>query len=382
MISPHPFRAADTESLSALRSGNRLIGVRMMREIVRASDHAGLLAHARRALDDVIDAVSAVARDDAHTGDRREKAAEFIVRLRSRQTPDRTIEETVNRVAEAASLARYRSGRIVDFLSTWLFVAGERFIAQLGDPVTAIELELAHPGIWSQVRTSLLEILEGGAERMKAGRRFRLSEYYLAKFRLVRARNEERTRAARMEQAAVSSRSTGTSVGPDYVASMIVDLFVLSLSELQQRLVVSQIPNSADARATSPSAQEDHRRIWVPIRAVRTDQAFSRWKKLRGELDLPERQTAIELLNGMSNHLRRTWNWFFPDRLPYGPVRSTLEELEDARLDESPPELEEELIDRLFGRYREAIAFLARLATEDCASAVLDLDEDSGGGVL
>lgn len=382
MISPHPFRAADTDSLSALRSGNRLIGVRMMREIVRTSDHAGLLAHARRALDEMIDAVSAVARDDAHTGDRREKAAEFIVHLRSRQSPDRTIEEVVNRVAEAASLARYRSGRVVDFMSTWLFVVGERFIANLGDAATAIELELAHPAVWSNVRTNLLETLEAGAERMKAGRRFRLSEFYLARFRLVRARNEERSRAARMDKAAAASRASGAAQEPDYVASMIVDLFVLSLSDLQQRLVVSQIPNSADARATSPSAQEDHRRIWVPIRAVRTDQAFARWRKLRDELDLPERQASLELFSGMSAHVRRVWNWFFPDRLPYGPVRSTLDELEEARLEPCPTEREEETIERLFGRYREAISFLARLATEDCESAVLDLEDDAGGGVL
>ncbi len=382
MISPHPFRAADTESLSALRSGNRLIGVRMMREIVRTSDHEGLRAHVRRALDEMIDAVSAVARDDAHTGDRREKAADFIVNLRSRQTPDRTIEETVNRVAESASLARYRSGRVIDFISTWLFVVGEQFISNLSDPATAIELELAHPSIWSHVRSNLLETLEAGAERMRAGRRFRLSEFYLAKFRLVRARNEERSRAVRMNQAAVASRSRPGEREPDYVASMIVDLFVLGLSELQQRLVVSQIPNSADARTTSPSDQDDHRRIWVPIRAVRTDQAFARWKKLRGELDLPDRQAALELFGGMSAHLRRVWNWFFPDRLPYGLVRSTLDAIEEARLEPCPAEREEETIERLFGRYREAISFLARLATEDCESAVLDLEEEAGGGVL
>jgi len=350
-----------------------------MRDVVRASDRTALLARAQRALDEIVDAISAVARDDADGGSRREKAAEFIVHLRSKSSPPKSIREIVNRVAEAAARARYRSGRIVDFLSTWLFVVGEQFIKDVTDPVTSIELELAHPAVWSQVRTNLLESLEAGAERMKAGRRFRLAELHLARFRLVRARNEEKARAATNPNPASGEDKAN---GPDYVASMIVDLFALSLSDLQQRLVVSQIPNAADDRAAYDGRRDEYQRLWVPLRAVRTDQAFARWKKFRAELDLPERQALLELIKGMSVHLRRSWGWFFPDRLPFGPVRATLDDLEEARRDDPSTEREEETIERLFGRYREATSFLARLATEDCESRVLDLANDTGGGVL
>ena len=348
-----------------------------MRDVVRASDRAALLTRAQRALDEMIDAVSAVARDDADNGSRREKAAEFMIHLRSKSTPAKSIREIVNRVAEAAAKARYRSGRIVDFLSTWLFVVGEQFIDDVKDPFTAIELELAHPAVWGQVRTNILETLEAGAERMKTGRRFRLAEHHLARFRLVRARNDEKSRATTAPCDAAESADA-----PDYVASMIVDMFALSLSDLQQRLLVSQIPNAADDRAAFDGRRDEYNRLWIPLRAVRTDQAFSRWKKLRTELDLAERQALLEMIGGMTTHLRRSWSWFFPDRLPFGPVRATLDELEEARRDELSTEREEETIERLFGRYREALSFLARLATEDCESGVLDLANESGGGVL
>lgn len=384
MISQHPFRAVDIENLSELRSGTRQIGVRMMRELVRSSDPASLLEQARRALTELVEEIANVARDDGGPDGRREKAAEFIVQLRARQTPPYSVSEVVDRVAEAAARARYRSRRIVDFLSTWLFALGEQFIANLSDPVTAIELEMAHPQVWGEMRTNLLETLEGGRERLFQGRRFRLADIHLARFRLVRARHDERLRSqldGTPSQSLISMPANESDV--DYVASMVVDLFALSLSDQQQRLIVSQIPSKNSAEGRVGFDAEDFRRLWAPIRAVRTDQAYVRWNRICRELGLHERQAVQEFCTGLRNHLRRTWNWFFPDRGPYGVVRATLHGLEVAHRAEEPGEMDEESIERLFQRYRETLVFIVRLATQDSESAVLDLENDEeSGGVL
>lgn len=382
MISQHPYRAADTDSLSDLRSGSRLIGVRLIRDIVRTSDPVLLVKQARHAMEHLLDEISAVARDDSGPEGLREKAAEFIVFVRARQSQPRSVQQIVNRVAEAAARARYRSSRIVDFLSIWLFAVGEQFIAAESDPKTVIELELAHLDIWSQVRANILEVLEAGTERMKAGRRFRLAEVHLARFRLVRARNEERARGLTDARSPRDRFPIAREVEEaDYVGAMIVDLFALSLGDIQQRLIVSQIPNKTGLTGRAGFGPDDHRRLWGPIRAVRTDQAYERWTRLRKELALHERQAVTELVRGMIHHLERTWTWFFPDRSPFGLLRATLRELESAIGEETSSTAEEETIDRLFQLYGETLSYIKRLATEDTESDGMSFENqtDSGG---
>ncbi len=384
MISRHPYKAADTDSLSDLRSGGRLIGVKLLRDIVRSSAPAALLAQARRAVAELIDDVAAVARDDSGPQGYREKAAEFIVQLRARRSAPKSLAEIVNRVAEAAARARYRSGRVVDFLSTWLFLIGEQFIAGVAERATVIELELVHPSLWSAARAGILESLEAGAERLRAGRCFRLAEVYLARFRLMRARRDERERGRGAALAArADAEETASADRPDYVAALVADLFALSLTDVQQRLIVARIPGPGTSADQPGFGAEEHRRLWAPLRAVRTDQAYEHWEKLRREPALQERQAAQEFFAGLATHLRRTWSWFFPDRTPFGMLRATLNELDAAIREEPTAEPEEEAVERLFLRYRETLLFIVRLATEDSERAALDLEgEGVAGGAL
>lgn len=385
MISRHPYKEADISSLSDLRSGSRLVGVRLMREIVRCCDPAQLVAMAAHSVDRLVDEVSAVARDDAGPSGRREKAAEFIIHLRPRHAPTKSLIAQIDRVAEAAAQARYRSGRIVDFLSVWLFITGEQFIASLADHAVMLELEIDHPQIWNRHRLNILETLEAGSQRLAEGRRFRLAEEYLARIRLVRARNEERYRSdVDLLSPPAGFNAVGAEAGPDYVAAMIVDIFALSLSEKQQTLIVAQIPGAGahGSRVRNGFAAHDHRRLWAPIRAVRTNQAFEKWSKLRQELGISRRQAIQEFSSGLTIHLRRTWEWFFPHRNPFGILRATLLHLEVAPRQEIEEDREDEFIDQLFRRYSETLSFIARLATEDLESPVVDGDEATAGGVL
>ncbi|MBI4881485.1 MAG: hypothetical protein HY812_17755 [Planctomycetes bacterium] len=370
--------------MSDLRSGSRLIGVKLLRGIVRSSAPAALLAQARRAIQDLIDDVAAVARDDSGPEGHREKAAEFIVHLRARKSGPKSLAEIVNRVAEAAARARYRSGRVVDFLSTWLFVIGEQFIAGVSERSALVELELIHPSVWGAARAGILESLEAGAERLRAGRCFRLAEIYLARFRLMRARRDERERGrcASLE-ARAGCEDSAAPERPDYVASLVADLFALSLTDVQQRLIVARIPGPGTSADQAGFSAEEHRRLWAPLRAVRTDQAYEHWEKLRREPALQERQAAQEFFAGLATHLRRTWGWFFPDRTPFGVLRAALNELDAAIREDATPEPEEEAVERLFQRYRETLLFIVRLATEDSESAALDLEADcAAGGAL
>lgn len=353
----------------------------MARDLVRSTDGAHLLAQARRSFDELADEVGSVARDDAGPAGAREKAAEFIVHLRARPPHVKGIATLIDRAAEAAARARYRSSRVLDFVSFWLFVIGEQFIGNVSDAATLVDLELAHPELWNRTRANLLETLEGGAERMKTGRRFRLAETYLARLRLMRARGDERMRGSvsptlsAMEQA-VEPDST------DYVAAMAVDLFALSLSALQQRLVIAQIPSAHGVRGRSGLSEEYHR-LWARLRAVRTDQAFERWERLCEELGLDERKAHAELCMGMQNHLRKTWDWFFPGRLPFGILAAVLRRLESVHHEDGEGKADEETAEKLFRRYSETLSFIVRLATEDTQSTTLDFeDDDSAGGVL
>ncbi len=136
MISQYRFKVPDTESLSDLRTGGRQLGVRLVRDLVRGSADPALLDRARDGVRELLDEVAAIARDDATLEEQRGKAAEFIVHLRGRERTARALGDVVNGVAEAAARARYRSGRIVDFVSFWLFVLGESFIRGVGDDAT------------------------------------------------------------------------------------------------------------------------------------------------------------------------------------------------------------------------------------------------------
>lgn len=375
MISRHLSTEADIRNLSELRSGSRRIGERTLRAVTRTCDGDTLLRHAKASLDQLTQEVSAIARDDDGATRPREKAAEFVVHLRTHSRHPRSVADIVDQVAEAAASARYRSGRVMDFLSSWLFVAGEQFIASLSDPRCALELEVTHLDTWCRFRSLILEVLEAGAERLLEGRRFRLAETYLARLRLVRARNGQRARGD-AGASAPAFDAVGGEVGPDYVSAMVVDLFALSLSDRQQALVVAQIPGPQARRAVG-FAEHDHRRLWAPLRATRTDQAFEKWPRLREELGLSQRQAVLEFSTGLMTHLRRTWEWFFPDRNPFGILRAALHVLESAAHEEVEEIREEEFIASLFRRYSETLSFIVRLATEDAASATLPDDEEA-----
>ena len=250
----------------------------MLRELVRTSDRGVLLAQARRQLDRLADDISSIARDDHDSGGAREKAAEFVVYLRARQGNNRTLTELIDRVAEATAKARYRSGRIVDYLLTWLFIEGEQFITSLSDTSMRLDLEVAHPTIWNRFRFNILEVLEAGAQRMAEGRRFRLCEQYQARFRLVRARNDERFRGDELDE---PSPADAKGEAPDFVAAMVVDLFALSLTEIQQNLIVAQIPSASGGRVGLDAS--DMRRLWAPLRAARIEQGYENWARLRHE---------------------------------------------------------------------------------------------------
>ena len=380
MTSPYPFRAADISNLSELRSGGGLVGIRLLRDIVRSSPPSVLQRQAKQAVDRLVDEVSGVARNDRGPEGPREKAAEFIILLRAGLARARTISALVNCVAESAARARYRSGRVVDFLSTWLFICGEQFIAGLDDRSALLELEAAHPRLWNQARARILETLEVGSGRLSAGRRFRMAETYLTRFRLVRARNDERERTLSGGAGAWSAqRSPGE---PDLVAAIVIDLFALSLSDLQQRLIVSQIPGPGSEFAPGQDDRE-YVRLWAPLRAVRTDQAFEHWPKVLAELPLHEHRAEQEFLNGLATHLRRTWNWFLPERAPFGQLRTALRKIEAAGMEIATAETDEQRVERVFRTYANTLSFIVRLATEDSESQVLDLEDDtSTGGVL
>lgn len=378
MTSRHPSTEADIRVLSDLRAGSRRIGVRAIRALTRACDRAKLLDHALHARDSLLDAAASVARDDAGTPSLREKAAEFVLHLRGRKTATRSVSDVVDQIAEAAAATRYRSGRVMDYLASWLFIAGEEFISGLSDRPIAVDLETAHLQAWSRFRFNLLEILEAGGERLRAGRRFRVSEVYLARLRLIRARNLERDRAAAWQEGDPGTRGDG----PDYISSMVADLFALCLTERQQALIVAKIP-AGGLPARSGFDEHDHRRLWAPLRAVRTDQAYERWPRLIEELGLSDREALREYADGMIAHLTRVWEWFFPDRKPFGILRATLHELESSRTrgaEESPGEDggsgADEKVDSLFRRYGETLSFIARLASEDAASAGYAADDE------
>lgn len=387
MTSRHPSTEADIRTLSELRSGSRLIGVRTLRAVARSASDESLLSHCQWALNELLDEIGAIARDDAGAPERREKAAEFIVLVRSQISDAKSVSDIVDLTAEAAATIRYRSGRIIDFLASWLFVAGEQFIASLEDPRTALDLEVTHLDTWSRFRSLMLEVIEAGAERLAAGRRFRFAETYLARLRLVRARNDQRARRAESALASTDSpaESAGTiggDDGPDYVSAMVVDMFMLSLSDQQQTLVVSQIPGPQARRSETGFADHDYRRLWAPLRATRTDQAFEKWPRLREELGISQRQATLEYTSGLATHLRRTWEWFFPDRNPFGILRSTISSL-GAAADRDVEEIQEEsFIASLFRQYSETLSFIVRLATEDAASAILHDEEAPATGAI
>ncbi len=378
MINPRPSKEADIKTLSALRYGSPPIGVMLLRELVRNSDRGQLLDQAHHSLSELADQLSAVARDDSGIQTRREKAAEFLVHLRARGAKAQTLAQLIDRVAEAAAEAQYRSGAVLDFLATWLFIAGEEFIATVTDPRVTIELEYEHPTLWTRFRANLLEFLEASAQRLRAGRRVRIAEGYLARFRLMRMRGEERSRA---DQALADESTNGRST-PDYVVSMVVDLFVLSLSELQQTLVVSQIP-PPQATQSYGICLHDHHRLWQPLRAVRTQQGFERWSRLCQELSFSPREALAQFSSALATHLQRTWGWFFPGHSPYGLVRAALLQIESANVEDASIEDADEIASRLFRRYAETLSFVVKLATEDNESSVLSLDrEDSTEGVI
>lgn len=380
MINLRPSKAAGIKTLSALRYGSPPTGVMLLRELVRNSERGQLLEQVRHSLDALVDSISAVVRDDSTDDGRREKAAEFLIHLRARSGFAKSLAQCIDRVAEAAAEARYRSGSILDFLSTWLFVAGEEFIASTTDPSCAIELECAHPAIWTRFRGSLLEHLEAGSQRLQNGRRFRLAESYLAKFRLIRARGGERERID-ASLLANDDREAGRST-PDYVIAMVVDLFVLGLDELQQTLVVSQIP-PPQATHSYGICLQDHHRLWQPLRAVRTQQGFERWGKLCQEHGLAARAALTQFTSALSAHLRLAWNWFFPGRSPYGLVRAALLQIENSGGEDLAADDADELTSRLFRRYAETLSFVVKLATEDSEHAATELErDDSADGVI
>lgn len=376
MISQYRFKVPDTESLSDLRTGGRQLGVRLVRDLVRGSDDSALLERARDGVRELLDEVASIARDDATLEEQRGKAAEFIVHLRGRERSARALSDVVNGVAEAAARARYRSGRIVDFVSFWLFVLGESFIRGVGDDAARLELESEHPQAWNRFRGELLELLEAGSERLNGGRRFRLAEGYLARFRLVRARFDEQLRIdARTAPSAASAADVRT---PDYVATMVVDLFALSLSDLQQRLVIAQIPNATSAKDRKGFSADEQRRLWTPLRAVRPDQAFTRWPRLVKEAGVTERLAVQEFCRGLAAHLQRGWNWFFPDRRPFGTLRTALLAFEHAVQEGRTGE---SVVRDLFDLYASTLSFIARLATEDAESSAFQFDgEEAAGG--
>lgn len=383
MTSRHPSTEADIRTLSELRSGSRLIGVRTLRAVARSSTHESLLGHCQWSLNELLNEIGAIARDDGGTPDRREKAAEFIVLVRTQASNARSVSDIVDLTAEAAASIRYRSGRIIDFLASWVFVAGEQFIATLEDPRTALDLEVTHLDTWSRFRSLMLEVIEAGAERLHEGRRFRFAETYLARLRVVRARNEQRSR--RLEASLIANRSDdliGGGSGPDYVSAMVVDMFMLGLTDQQQALVVSQIPGPQARRGAPGFADHDYRRLWAPLRATRTDQAFQKWPRLREGLGISQRQATLDYTSGLATHLRRTWEWFFPDRNPFGILRSTLGSLGAAADQDVEETREEEFIASLFRQYSETLSFIVRLATEDAASAILHDDEAQATGAL
>jgi hypothetical protein len=167
----------------------------------------------------------------------------------------------------------------------------------------------------------------------------------------------------------------------DYVITMVVDLFVLSLSDLQQSLVVSQIP-PPQATSNYGICLHDHHRLWQPLRGVRTQQGFEHWTKLCQELVLTPRAAFSQYCAALASHLRRTWEWFFPGRSPYGLVRAALVQIEGTANDELSNDLDE-IVAKLFRRYAETLSFVVKLATEDSESSVLALDrEDSTEGIL
>lgn len=380
MINLRPSKAADIKTLSALRYGSPPIGVMLLRELVRNAERGQLLEQARHGLQALSDQVSAIARDDSTDSGRREKAADFLIHLRARAGGAKSLAQVIDRVAEAAAEARCRSGSILDYLSTWLFIAGEEFIASVSDARCAIDLEFAHPTVWTRFRGSLLEHLEAGAQRLQSGRRFRLAESYLAKFRLMRARGGERDRFEASPPDSTDQAFAKST--PDYVITMVVDLFVLGLSDVQQTLIVSQIP-PPQATQNYGICLHDHHRLWQPLRGVRTQQGFERWSKLCQELTLSPRASITQFASGLGAHLQSTWNWFFPGRSPYGLVRAALLQIENAATDEVSADEADDLAARLFRRYAETLSFVVKLATEDSESSVIDLDrEDSSEGVL
>jgi hypothetical protein len=354
--------------------------VTLLRELTRSGERAELVEQSRHALAELCDAVAAVARDDSGPAGPREKAAEFLIHLRARGRQAKDLAQVIDRVAEAAAGTRYRSVAVLDFLAVWLFIACEEFIAKVPDARARLDHEVEHPAIWKRFRAQLLEMLEAMAERLRGGRRVRLAEAYLARFRLLRARNEERARAA--DSVSDGAVDPSGRAAPDYVIAMVVDLFALSLGELQQALVVAQIP-PPQACATAGITPQEHHRLWQPLRAVRTVQGFERWTRLCQELGLTPRAAVAQLSSGLATHLQRVWEWFFPGRSPYGLVRSTLAQLEGAALDEGAAEPAEDLVARLFRRYAETLSFVVKLATEDSESAALTLDrEDPTEGVI
>ena len=355
-----------------------------MREIVRSCDANKLTELAKDNLERLVDEISSVARDDAGSSGRREKAAEFLIHVRSHQSACRNIGALIDQVAESAASARYRSGRIIDFVSTWLFIAGEQYVATIDDHSAMLEMEIDHPHFWNRFRLNILETLEAGSQRLAEGRRFRLAEEYLARMRHMRTKTEERLRS---DQDLVSPESrydaVGAEAGPDYVATMIVDIFALSLTERQQTLVVAQIPDQDAGVSGRGFAAHDDRRLWGPIRAVRSDQGREQWTKLRQELGVSRRQAIQELASGLTVHLKRTWEWFFPHRHPFGMLRATLVDLENSSRQEVKEEQEDAFVGELFKSYSETLSFIARLATDDLESTVqLAGDETAAPGVV
>jgi hypothetical protein len=381
MTSLRLSKAADINTLSQLRVGSAQVGSPLLRELVRSADRHELLEQIRVAVARLADNVANVARDDSGDAAPREKAAEFLIHLRSRGNHAKDLAQVIDRVAEAAAAARYRSGAVLDFLAVWLFLAGEEFIAQVDDSRTRLELEVAHSTIWNRFRSQLLEILEATAERLRGGRRARVAETYLARFRLVRARNEERIRSDDALPT-VRHRPGRSPAEPDYVVAMVVDLFALALDELGQDLVVSLIPPPQAAGAAGITAQEHHR-LWQPLRAVRIQQGYEHFARLCQAQGLAPRAALTKLASALETHLKKTFEWFFPGRNPYGLVRGTLAFIEAAGRDEQANGTAEETAAALFRRYAETMSFMVKLATEDSESATHALErEDSNEGVI
>lgn len=377
MTSPLRYRAADTDRLSELRSDRWPPGARLLRRIVRSAPPERIDTQARRAFGELLGRVEALARDDGLADGWRGKAAEFLVRLADR-TP-RDVAEAVDLAAEAAAASRLRSGALVDFLSVWCFVLGERHVAGMPDPDVRLPLEEAHLRLWGRFRRGLFEVLEAGRERLRAGRRFRLSETYLARFRLMRARLEAAPAAGTSGPSASGEHSSEAVV---YGAQIVADLFVLSLGPVRRRLVVSQLPTPTTARRRG-SEDGVLARLVAQLRSVCPEQPRLRWRRIGEAFDFSPEQAEAEFVGALAAHLRRCWTWLFPSQPPFGAVREALDALDEARLERLSPAGAERRTARLLALYLEALAFLLHLLNEDLGCDSLRLDEETeGGGVF